>query len=1055
MAEKFDKKQYYDNIARLFKNGPKIRHRIASKIQAPGESGTPIGTAKAFLKNTSSLFSSQIAAYGTFNRNSRYSDYQEMESHAVIASALDIISDECTVKDEYGEVIRIYSSNRDIKRTLERLFYDVLNIEFNSWSWIRNLCKYGDQFLLLDHHPDYGVLNALPLPVNEVEREEAYDPEDPFSYRFRWVTQGNKVIDNWQVVHFRMIAGDQFLPYGMSYLEPARRTWRQLIMMEDAIMVYRIVRSPERRVFYVDVGNIPPKDVPQYMETVKTQTKRSQVVDSNSGRVDLRYHAITAEDDYYLPKRGDGANSTRIENLPGGQFTGDIEDLEYFKCFRGITGIKLLDGTSDTIKNIVKRINNKESLWTYSINPETLEVQPSKIIAGQNVGKRNNFVRVNLDNGKYIETTKDHLFILSDGRYIQAQHLKQGDSLAALYTKTSSKLNKNYLDGYEMVYNNGKDRWEYTHRLVAKECLKDDLLKINVVHHSTFNKLNNNPECLEVLENGKAHRDLHARLNKENKEYVGEKNPNYNREADVETLLGAAKLCNSFSELKSKTGYNDYILQRLIQSLGLDYYKFHKQYMIFNPAVYYHLGCNKTIDEVKEVIRWPHIKTEDKVCKSLNLSHQTIEKIAISNGYSSFKSMFNDIKGFTYENVLTLSKECTSAKEISRKLNCSETRIKNIVLNNGFKTFREFRKNTNMPMYRTEQMFKKGVVPHNKKLNHKIVSVEELNIEEDAYDIQVEKNNNFAVDVGIFVHNSKLLAALKIPKSYIGYDEGIGSKSQLSMEDVRFARTIQRIQRIFLAEMNKIAMLHLFSKGYEGEDLVNFEIQMANPSSIYEMQQLEVWRARFEVAQAAQEGLLDKKFVYKHIFRISDEDITDIEEGRKEDRALDAEIEAIQAPAPEEEAPPPGGEEAAPEGAPEAPPTEPEEPEGMGAGEQTTEPLDMNAGETPVTDARDPNIQRAMPNELKGGTGRKEKISAFADLHKHAFNQKKTNNDNRKVMNQMFGAARNAFGEGEEVDLEDAVEENFQKNKLELEKISRSLEKVEGLRKTGKNKKIL
>ncbi|KKQ98803.1 MAG: hypothetical protein UT24_C0036G0001, partial [Candidatus Woesebacteria bacterium GW2011_GWB1_39_12] len=259
-----------------------------------------------------------------------YSDYNEMESMAEINSAMNLYAEEVCSKGEHGEILKIDSSNVQIREALNVLFYDVLNIEFNAFSWVRNLCKYGDQFLLVDHHPDYGVLNVLPMPVNEIEREEGYDKNDPMAYRYRWITQGNRVLERWQVIHFRLLANDNFLPYGSSILEPARRVWRQLILMEDAIMVYRIVRSPERRVFKIGVGNIAPQDVPAYMEKAKTQLKRNQIVDTTTGRVDLRYNPMSTDEDYFIPVRGEG-DGTTIDTLAGGQFTGDIDDLIYIQ----------------------------------------------------------------------------------------------------------------------------------------------------------------------------------------------------------------------------------------------------------------------------------------------------------------------------------------------------------------------------------------------------------------------------------------------------------------------------------------------------------------------------------------------------------------------------------------------------------------------------------------------------------------------------------------------------------------------------------------------------
>lgn len=191
-------------------------------------------------------------------------------------------------------------------------------------------CKNGDLFLYNDVSPTYGVINVLPVPVNEIEREENYDREDPFAVRFRWTSMGNRILENWEVSHFRLLGNDMFLPYGASVIEPARRIWRQLILIEDAMLVYRVVRAPERRVFYVDVANIPSEDVPTYIEQLKQQLKMNKVVDGATGRVDMRYNPMSVDEDYVIAVRG-GESGTKIDTLSGGQNTAAVEDVAYIQ----------------------------------------------------------------------------------------------------------------------------------------------------------------------------------------------------------------------------------------------------------------------------------------------------------------------------------------------------------------------------------------------------------------------------------------------------------------------------------------------------------------------------------------------------------------------------------------------------------------------------------------------------------------------------------------------------------------------------------------------------
>ena len=315
----------FKQLTRLFRSGPVVKHKIKTRQAVNASSALDL-----FKKSQSAVYSNALNAYGQYDRMARYADFSEMEYTPEIASALDIYSHEIASQDDKGRVLHILSDNARIQEILEELFYDTLNIDFNITSWARNLCKYGDFFLFNDVSPDYGIVNAFPIPVNEIEREEGFDPEDPLATRFRWVTQGNQPLENWQISHFRILGNDAFLPYGSSILEAARRIWRQLILIEDAMLVYRVVRSPERRVFYIDVGNVSPEDIPLYMEQAKAALRSNQVMDKSTGRVDLRYNPLSVDEDYFLPVRGD-ASGTKIDTLAGGTNVTAIEDVEYIQ----------------------------------------------------------------------------------------------------------------------------------------------------------------------------------------------------------------------------------------------------------------------------------------------------------------------------------------------------------------------------------------------------------------------------------------------------------------------------------------------------------------------------------------------------------------------------------------------------------------------------------------------------------------------------------------------------------------------------------------------------
>ena len=262
------------------------------------------------------------------DRVRRYADFDQMEYMPELASALDIYADEMTTSNHFNKLLKINCPNEEIKNVLTSLYYNILNLEFNLFGWCRTMCKYGDFYLYLDIDEKQGVTNAIGLPGNEIERLEGQDPDNPNYTQYQWNSAG-MTLENWQVAHFRILGNDKFAPYGTSVLDPARRIHRQLILLEDAMMAYRVVRSPERRVFYIDVGNVPAQEMEQYMQRIMTQMKRNQIVDPDTGRVDLRYNPMSIEEDYYIPVRA--GQSSRIESLPGGTYTGDIDDVKYLR----------------------------------------------------------------------------------------------------------------------------------------------------------------------------------------------------------------------------------------------------------------------------------------------------------------------------------------------------------------------------------------------------------------------------------------------------------------------------------------------------------------------------------------------------------------------------------------------------------------------------------------------------------------------------------------------------------------------------------------------------
>ena len=337
--------------------GNQLKVMDVNSIQSTGEFKTNALVDRynrVYSSNTTSLYGSQLNLNWRYLRTQVYSDYDTMDTDAIVASALDIIADESTLKNDMGEVLQIRSSDEDTQKILYNLFYDVLNIEFNLWSWIRQMCKYGDFFLKLEIAEKFGVYNVIPYTAYHIAREEGIDPKNPAEVRYKYSPDGYSsgvtggyggvnaastyskekqagaiYFDNYEMAHFRLITDVNYLPYGRSYLEPARKLFKQYILMEDAMLIHRIVRAPEKRIFYINVGSIPPNEVENFMQKTISTMKRTPYIDPNTGEYNLKYNLQNSLEDFYIPVRGNDT-ATKIEPTKGLDYTA-IDDVIYLR----------------------------------------------------------------------------------------------------------------------------------------------------------------------------------------------------------------------------------------------------------------------------------------------------------------------------------------------------------------------------------------------------------------------------------------------------------------------------------------------------------------------------------------------------------------------------------------------------------------------------------------------------------------------------------------------------------------------------------------------------
>ena len=371
----------FSRLQRLFSTDVIIRNvggnqvsvMDTNQIQSNGEIQTNSlmdRYSRIYSTNPSSLYGSQFNFNYKYLRPQLYSEYDVMDQDAIIASALDIIADECTLKNDMGEVLSIRSSNENVQKILYNLFYDVLNIEFNLWAWVRQMSKYGDFFLKLEIAEKYGVYNVIPYTAFHIERLEGFNRENPSEVKFRYnpdglvnansglyaVTgqgtdqTGGVMFDNYEMAHFRLIGDTNYLPYGRSYIEPARKLFKQYTLMEDAMLIHRIARAPEKRIFYVNVGSIPPNEVDAFMQKTISNMKRTPYVDNKTGDYNLKFNMQNMMEDFYIPIRGNDT-TTKIDTTKGLDYDG-IQDVVYLrdKLFAALKVPKAFLGYDENIE---------------------------------------------------------------------------------------------------------------------------------------------------------------------------------------------------------------------------------------------------------------------------------------------------------------------------------------------------------------------------------------------------------------------------------------------------------------------------------------------------------------------------------------------------------------------------------------------------------------------------------------------------------------------------------------------------------------------------------
>lgn len=341
----------FARLKRMFSNGngilfnaggKKLKFIDTEKIQSNGTVQTNVS-----FNRYNRLFRTGGIGVGlnpSFNypaqRIQMYNDYELMDNETLIGNVLDVVAEEAALKSPEGNILTIKSSNDAIEKVLNSLFYQVMNIEFNLAGWVRNMAKYGDFFLHLTLADGYGVINVDPLSVYTTEREEKFDPNNPNAVRFRVNDYGagygtsnsdsERFFQNYEIAHFRLIGDMNYLPYGKSYIEIVRKTYKQYVLLKDALLLHQIMRAPEKRIFNVDVGNLPPNEIEPFIQKFMNNIKKVPYVDPQTGEYNLKYNLQNSIEDFILPKRGNQGGTT-IETTKGLENQGATDVVEFLR----------------------------------------------------------------------------------------------------------------------------------------------------------------------------------------------------------------------------------------------------------------------------------------------------------------------------------------------------------------------------------------------------------------------------------------------------------------------------------------------------------------------------------------------------------------------------------------------------------------------------------------------------------------------------------------------------------------------------------------------------
>lgn len=832
-------------------------------------------------------------------------------------TALDILADDATQPDSVlHRTIWITSADKTLQTNLDDLFNRTLRMDEEIWEIARTLCKYGNDYEELLVNSD-GVrgLNYLPPPTVrrlETPKGDLIGFMQDFKGRFDFTSNDFQrtlsakfdlaantdplnppvaAFESWEVVHFRLRGKERRSVYGHSALEAARWIWKRLMLLEDAALVYRLQRAPERFAFYVDVGDLPPQEALAFVNRVRQNFRKKRFVDPGTGKLNLKFDALPVAYD---------------------------------------TPIPLLDGRTITIEEMNREHAAGIKHFVYSIDRDTGKPVPGEVTWVGQTREKAAALKIVFDDGGSATVAPDHPFMLRDRSYVNAEALKPGDSVMPFYRN----LGTGRLDGYEHWYDPSTHKYYPTHRIVS-DAVNGPLPKGDVVHHVNFKKRDNTPTNLQTILWGD-HMALHKSAG-----HTGGVAVSGMRKEDpaLDQRLRAASTRNITAYNRSPTKRAATSSSNTLRDSG----QFIRRYNN-SPK---HNEDNE-IRRAGKTAMWADAQRKESASANMRLKFPP-----------EFVSV---VQGAIRSNPELRAGAAVAAANTPAAL----TALRAANTRHVDKVHRHML----LKLYRSEGADSfadyKNQVLH--PTNHKVVSVTPVD-PCDHYCMTVKDWHNFALNLrddkgevifgsGVFVKNSqdedffvptrkgvdstrietlgapqwqamddieyfrdKLFSAIKVPKAYLGQESGV-ARAVLSSEDVRFARTVLRIQRELKNGLRKVARVHLAALKIDPY-AAEYDINMTVPSAIFELAQMEVRTAKADLA-ARMRDFVSLQWILSNVFGLSEDEIAVIKKERSGESEDDAKNQAaaqdiLVPPPPPMEAPP--GEEG-----PYGPPTEDRQP---------------------------------------------------------------------------------------------------------------------------------